>query len=319
MSSALLVALAAAAALVHGAAAPGASTQQPAALCGAHCELSEEEHVAKEEEHVAKVSLLQTHLEVSTRPPPQEAGAALLGVAGQPVDQRTPVSFAAFVAEYIAMTLFVFIGCGSAMGIAKEPGSAWVLQVSLTFGLAISSLAYAVGHYSGGHINCAVTFGLVLVGQVTILQGLANVAAQLLGSVTGALLLLAVYPAENDRTGGLGSNAVGKEWPQLSALIGETLMTFLLVFVVLETATNPLSAPSRAQACVAIGLAVFLAHSVLVPIDGCSINPTRSFGPALVAKLRDSRLNTFADMWIFWTGPLLGAAAAAGASAALMT
>jgi len=315
MHSALLVVLAAAAAAGQGAEASAApAAKQFEAFCGAHCEHSEEQ------EDVAQVSLLQTHVEeVPKRPPPREKGALLLGVAGQPVSQHEPVSLEAFVAEYIAMTLFVLVGCGSAMGVAKEPGSAWVLQVSLTFGLAISSLAYAVGHYSGGHINCAVTFGLVLVGQVTILQGLANVAAQLLGSVTGALLLLAMYPADNDRTGSLGTNAVGKEWTQLSALIGETLMTFLLVFVVLETATNPLSAPSRAQACLAIGLAVFLAHSVLIPIDGCSINPTRSFGPALVAKLRDSRLETFADMWIFWTGPLLGAAAAAGVSAALMT
>jgi len=319
MSSALLVALAAAAALVHGAAAPGASTQQPAALCGAHCELSEEEHVAKEEEHVAKVSLLQTHLEVSTRPPPRGPGAALLAAAGQPVDQRTPVSFAAFVAEYIAMTLFVFIGCGSAMGIAKEPGSAWVLQVSLTFGFAITSLAYAIGHYSGGHINCAVTLGLLVTGHVGWWQTVCNFVAQMLGSVTGALILLGLHPREKDLTGALGSNAISEGYSWWHALVGEVVMTFLLVFVVLETAVNPASSANRALACLAIGLAVFLAHAVLIPIDGCSINPTRSFGPALVAMLVNKEAGTFKDMWVFWVGPGVGSLLAAAVHALFQT
>ena len=69
------------------------------------------------------------------------------------------------------MILFVAIGCGSAMGIAKQPGSAWILQVSMTFGLAITALAHAIGHYSGGHINCAVSLGLVIAGKCTIVQG----------------------------------------------------------------------------------------------------------------------------------------------------
>jgi len=241
------------------------------------------------------------------------------GPSGGPSEaQSTPVKFSAVVAEFVAMTLFVVIGCGSAMGVAKEPGSAWVLQVSLTFGLAISSLAYAIGHYSGGHINCAVTLALMIVGKCTALQGVCNFVAQMLGSVTGAALLLAMYPEDNDRTGALGSNAVGAKWSKLNALAGEALMTFLLVFVVLETATNPLSEGSREMACLAIGFAVFLAHSVLIPIDGCSINPTRSFGPALVAKIRNGKLSTFGDMWVFWAGPLVGAIGAAGASSALM-
>merc|ERR1719482_1677703 len=87
------------------------------------------------------------------------------------------------VAEFVAMTLFVFIGCGSAMSVAKLEGSAWVLQVSLTFGVAITVLAYTIGHYSGGHINCAVTLGLVITGNCSVLQGIGNLVAQLLGSV----------------------------------------------------------------------------------------------------------------------------------------
>lgn len=226
---------------------------------------------------------------------------------------QSGVRFCPVLAEFIAMTLFVIIGCGCAMGIAKEPGAAWILQVSLTFGFAITSLAYAIGHYSGGQINCAVTFGLVLAGQLSWMQGLLNFVGQMLGSVAGAGILLAIYPKEKDRTGGLGSNGVGDGFSTANALIGEIMMTFLLVFVVLETAVNPLSEGNRMMACVPIGFAVFLAHCVLVPIDGCSINPTRSFGPAVVAKLCGRYKNdkdaadTLKGHWIFWVGPLVGA------------
>lgn len=215
-------------------------------------------------------------------------------------------------AEFIAMTLFVIIGCGSAMGIAKEPGSAWVLQVSLSFGLAITSLAYSVGAYSGGQINCAVTLGLVLVGHVSVMQGCVNFVAQMVGSLTGAYILTAIFPKEKDKTGGLGSNGIGEGWSATNAFIGEALMTCLLMFVVLETAVNPNSEANRALACVAIGFAVFLAHTVLIPIDGCSINPTRSFGPAFVAKQRYGKQDTMHDMGIFFLAPCTGAALGAG-------
>jgi len=219
------------------------------------------------------------------------------------------LKFSAIVAEFIAMTLFVVIGCGSAMGIAKEEGSAWILQVSLTFGLAITALAYTIGHYSGGHINGAVTLGLVIAGKCSIVQGILNFVAQMLGSIFGAFLLTMIYPAEKDRTGGLGSNAVGDGWSTTNALLGEILMTFLLMFVVLET-TSTAAAANSSLAPLAIGLAVFLAHSVLIPIDGCSINPTRSFGPWLMNSMRSEKPQ--ASQWIFWVGPLVGAAIGAG-------
>jgi len=221
------------------------------------------------------------------------------------------VEVKAVFAEYLAMTLFVITGCGSAMGVAKSPG--WILQVSLTFGFAITVLGYAIGHYSGAHINCAVTFALCLAGHVGWSQGFWILVAQLLGSITGATVLACMYPENKDLTGSLGSNEVNEGYTFAHALAGEVLMTFLLVFVVLETAISPETAASRLVACLAIGLAVFLAHVVLIPVDGCSINPTRSFGPAVIAKCTRSKdLHTFRDMWIFWLGPLWGAAAAVG-------
>jgi len=222
--------------------------------------------------------------------------------------KATGISVKAAMSEFIAMTLFVIIGCGSAMGIAKQEGSAWILQVSLTFGLAITALASA----TGGQINCAVTFGLVILGKLSIAQAGVNLVAQLAGSVLGAGVLSFMYDPESDLTGGLGSNGVaskGKQsFTQVQALVGEIVMTFLLMFTVCQVALIQKSV----TATMAIGFAVFLAHSVLIPIDGCSINPTRSFGPAVVAYVTDRKKDVFADQWVFWLGPLVGAGLAAG-------
>jgi MIP family channel proteins len=223
------------------------------------------------------------------------------------------VKFQAVFAEFIAMILFVVIGCGSAMGSAGEPG--WVLQVALSFGFAISSLAYAIGHYSGGQINCAVTFGLLLSGNISVIQAVFNIIAQILGAIIGAFFLTLICPQEMDKTKGIGSNYVQEGYSVVNALCGEAIMTFLLMFVVLETAINPATHENRALACLAIGLAVFLAHSVLIPMTGCSINPTRSLGPAVVSNFlyrqKTGEYRAIQDLWIFFAAPLGGAAGAA--------
>lgn len=225
------------------------------------------------------------------------------------VEAASAIKLSAAAAEFVAMTLFVIIGCGSAMGSATEPG--WVLQVSLTFGLAITALAYTVGHYSGAQINCAVTFGLVVSGNLSAAQGALNFVAQMLGSVVGAFILTKMITEEQDKTGGLGTNGVSEGKSNFNALVGEICMTFLLMFVVMEAAVNPAAKANSAVAPLAIGFAVFLAHSVLIPIDGCSINPTRTFGPAVIRKFMYKSSGTFDDMWVFWAGPLIGAGLAA--------
>jgi len=218
-------------------------------------------------------------------------------------------SMKAAVAEFIAMTCFVIIGCGSAMALKDEPG--WLLQVSLAFGLAITCLAYAIGHISGGQINCAVTLGLAIVGNITWVQAVINFAAQICGAVLGAIILLVIFGEEGDKTGGLGTNAVANKERLLPAMLGEIFGTFLLVFVVCETAVSPDTEANRVNAPLAIGIAVFLAHCMLIPIDGCSINPTRTFGPMLVRKLAYKNQQPLGDQWVFWAGPLIGATFAA--------
>lgn len=216
----------------------------------------------------------------------------------------------------VAMLLFVLICCGAATGVAGKAG--WEQQVSLTFGLCITCLAYTVGHHSGGQINCAVTFGLVLMKKLEPLQGLVNFVCQMVGSLAGAAILAVIVPPMADKTGSLGTNTIARgedgtftahaHW---QALIGEIFMTFLLMYVVLETAVNPRSGASI-NAPLAIGVAVYLAHSMLIPIDGCSINPTRSFGPPVVASIRyPEKASLFwQDHWVFWVGPLVGSALA---------
>jgi len=214
-----------------------------------------------------------------------------------------PINFKEALAELVAMAFFVYVGCGSAATQAGDPG--WILGVSLQFGLAITALAYATAHISGGQINCAVTFALVIAKQKSVAQGLVNLCFQLVGSIIGAAFLLAAT-GEADRTaGGLGSNTISSGYSINNAFVTEMLMTALLVYVVFETAVNKKSVASN-NAPIAIGFTVFLAHMVNIPITGCSINPTRSFGPAVVASLNGTP-NLWKHHWVFWVAPLTGA------------
>lgn len=222
------------------------------------------------------------------------------------------INLRAVAAEFIAMTMFVIIGCGTAAGFGANAVSNR-LVVALAFGIAIMVLAYSIGHHSGGQINCAVTFSLVLGGELPWYQGIANVLAQLIGSLSGAVLLACMVSCQDDLTTNLGTNIIAPGRAYASVLLAEAFGTFLLCFVVFETALSPLSS-SGVNACLAIGFSVFLAHLLLLPMDGCSINPTRSFGPAVVSKLRGCSNFTeggLSDLWVMFVGPLVGAAVAA--------
>ena len=191
--------------------------------------------------------------------------------------------------------------------------------MSLTFGLTITVLAYTIGGRSGGHINGAVTLGLFAAKQIKAPNGsseykdaapqaIANIVAQLLGSTIGSAALSTIVDQKADLTGGLGTNGVGAAYTQGEAFLGEIIMTFVLMYVVLETACNPKNAGNIVLAPVAIGFAVYLGHVVLIPIDGCSINPTRSFGPAVVASAQGrTESSRWKDWWVWTFGPCLGA------------
>ena len=236
--------------------------------------------------------------------------------------------FVGAYSEFIAMLLFVYFGCGAAASnahfVSGEWDSASVTCISLQFGLAITALAFTTAHTSGGHINCAVTLGLTIVGTCHPLRALVYVIAQLAGSVAGAALLKATtfsstvvmspttgLPVVLDRTGGVGANGFQHAGVGVgNAFLCEVMGTLLLVYVVLETAVNTSSVTTDGSTMIRgnkqtlapfpIGLAVFMAHLVCVPVTGCSINPTRSFGPALVS-------GAWAHHWVFWAAPCTGA------------
>lgn len=228
----------------------------------------------------------------------EEASALLVAERGTTEEATFTLAFR----EFLGMSLFVFFGCGSAMSVANRNSSnTWILQVALSFGFAIFVLLEAG---IANEINCAVTLGLTIEKQLSLKQGVCNLMAQLLGSMVGAAILKVMFPIDKDFTGGLGSNTIVSGWTFVGAFIGEFIGTFLLMLVVLA------AGPSKHLANLAIGLAVFLAHSVLIPVDGCSINPTRSFGPAVIQAVTSKHTDALMQLWIFWIGPLSGAACA---------
>ena len=244
------------------------------------------------------------------------------GADGTPREPR-PSNRALFrgaAAEALAMVLFVFFGCGAASSNARKfDGGEWdpasVTIIALQFGLSITVLVYVTAHTSGGHINGAVTLGLMAVGKCHPLRAAVYLVAQLVGSIAGAAILDGATYGEAhdftlDRTGGLGSN--GRQNPAVSlgrAFAFEFMGTFLLMYTVLETAVNVHSVTTEGESSILgnklnlaplpIGFAVFLAHVVCIPVTGCSINPTRSFGPAVVS-------DTWDDHWLWWVGPCSG-------------
>ena len=209
----------------------------------------------------------------------------------------------ATLAELIATFLFVFLGAGSVIVSGGLPNgeldAARLLLIAIAHGSGIALLAYATANISGGHINPAVTFAAVITKKVGPTRGLMFVAAQLVGAVAGALLLLATIPEAADTN--LGAHALGTEVSVGMGLLMEVAVTFVLVFVIFATAVDPRGMGNLAP--LAIGLTVLVGHLVAVPITGASMNPARSFGPALVA-------GEWTDQWIYWVGPLLGGAIA---------
>ena len=229
-----------------------------------------------------------------------ELSAGSLGLTAEDLDIKT---WRAVVAEFIATLLFVFLGAGAVVvvtGVLKaDPKSdaAALAAIALAHGLAIALLVAATAKISGGHINPAVTFAAVISGRMKLTPGVLYVGAQLLGAIVGALLLKAVVVDSIE--GNLGAHALNLDAlaGEGTGLLVEIILTFVLVFTVFATAMDPRGMGNLAP--VAIGLAVLVDHFVGVPLTGASMNPARSFGPALVANFWD-------DQWVYWLGPLVG-------------
>merc|ERR1712083_452658 len=204
------------------------------------------------------------------------------------------------VAELVGTMLLVIIGCGAAIQWKMQVDGKIqfdTTQVSLAFGLAVMAIVSFTGHVSGGNLNPAVSMGLLVGGNLSLLKFVVYVIAQCIGAVIGAGILYGVTP-ESVR-GSLGSNGLGDGVSPFGAMVMELLMS--LVLVLYASAVDNANKTAPMVAPLLIGLTVTVAHLVLMPYTGTSINPARSLGPALVS-------GATGDLWVFWLGPLLGGA-----------
>jgi aquaporin Z len=211
-------------------------------------------------------------------------------------------------AEAIGTFWLVFGGCGSAVLAAAFPEvGIGLVGVSLAFGLTVLTMAYAIGHISGCHLNPAVTVGLWAGGRFPAADVLPYIAAQVVGGVVGAgiLYLIASGAAGFDVAGGLASNGYGEHSPGgyslLSGLVAEVVLTFMFLFVIMG-ATDTRAPVGFAP--IAIGLALTLIHLISIPVTNTSVNPARSTGPAMFVGGW-----ALAQLWLFWVAPLIGGVA----------
>lgn len=197
-------------------------------------------------------------------------------------------------AEGLAAFALVFAGCGAVITNATHEGALGAVGVSLVFGLIIMAMIYATGHLSGAHINPAVTVAFTLTRQFPVRDASAYIAAQLAGATAAALLLLAAWSDKPARLGAtIPTVATG------TALLYEVVLTAFLMFVIIAVATDTRAV--GAAAALAIGGTVGLDALFGGPITGASMNPARSFAPALAS-------GTWTDFWIYVVGPVVGAA-----------
>uniref|UniRef100_K7FFD5 Aquaporin-2 n=1 Tax=Pelodiscus sinensis TaxID=13735 RepID=K7FFD5_PELSI len=204
----------------------------------------------------------------------------------------------AVFAEFLATLLFIFFGLGSALSWPPAPPDA--LQVSLAFGLAVATLVQAVGHVSGAHLNPAVTVACLLGSHLSFLRAVFYVAAQLLGAVAGAALLHELPPPS--LRGQLAINRVRR--PPTRGDEQECRMALESNLRHLDSASSSdRGAASLGSPALSIGLSVAVGHLLGIHYTGCSMNPARSFAPSVIE-------GDFSAHWVFWVGPLAGAAVA---------
>lgn len=212
-----------------------------------------------------------------------------------------------YAAEAIGTFWLTFAGCGSAVIAAGFPQvGIGLLGVSLAFGLTVVTMAYAIGHISGCHLNPAVTVGLAAGGRFPSGQVLPYIVAQVIGAVAGAFILYLIAKGAPgfDLAKGFASNGYGEHSPGqyslLSGFLMEVVMTMMFLFIIMGATHG--KAPAG-FAPLAIGLGLALIHLVSIPVTNTSVNPARSTGPALFVGGW-----ALQQLWLFWVAPLIGGA-----------
>ncbi len=209
-------------------------------------------------------------------------------------------------AEFIGTFWLVFGGCGSAVLAAAFPDvGIGLLGVSLAFGLTVLTMAYAIGHISGCHLNPAVSIGLALGSRFRSSEVLPYIAAQVAGAIVAAFVLYTIASGRPGFSleGGLAANGYGSHSPGgyslVAALVSEVVLTMMFLLIILGATDD--RAP-RGFAPIAIGLGLTLIHLIGIPVTNLSVNPARSTGPAVVTGGW-----ALAQLWMFWVAPIVGA------------
>jgi aquaporin Z len=211
-------------------------------------------------------------------------------------------------AEFIGTFWLVLGGCGSAVLAAGLPdvGIAYA-GVALAFGLTVLTMAFAIGHISGCHLNPAVTLGLMIAGRIEKAAVPAYMVAQVLGAILASAVLFYIAGGAEGFAGGLASNGFGEHSPQGysmgAGLVTEIVMTLMFLLIILGATDK--RAPAG-FAPIAIGLGLTLIHLISIPVTNTSVNPARSTGPALL----EGGI-ALQQLWLFWVAPMIGAAIAA--------
>ncbi|HLJ72733.1 MAG TPA: aquaporin [Roseiarcus sp.] len=216
------------------------------------------------------------------------------------------------IAEFIGTFTLVFFGCGAAVigGMGTGATAINVLGIAFAFGLAIVAMAYGIGPISGCHVNPAVSLGVFTAGRMSFSDLISYVVAQVAGAIVGALVLYLILSGKaSGWNGGLGQDGWGAgylgEYNALSAFIFEVVATFLFLVCILGVTQE--GAPSH-LAGLAIGMTLVAIHIVGINVDGVSVNPARSIGPALVGV--GTNPHAVAQLWLFIIAPLIGGALA---------
>ena len=217
-----------------------------------------------------------------------------------------------YLAECIGTATLVILGCGTAMlvGCDAANGGGYILT-ALAFGLTIVAMAYSIGNISGCHINPAVSLGVLLSGGMSAGEFIGYIVSQCVGALAGSGILALIFNmgGVEDKTGGFGANGLaGVGGNAIAGLIVEIVLTFIFVIAILGVTSKKANHGSFGG--LVIGLTLVVVHILGIGLTGTSVNPARSFGPALVAMINGNAA-PIADLWVFIVGPLVGSALAA--------
>lgn len=218
-----------------------------------------------------------------------------------------------YLAEMIGTMVLVLMGCGTAVSLGCNPVGAdlsTVVGTAMAFGLSVIAMAYTIGGISGCHINPAITLGVFLSKRMSAKDALMYIVFQVIGGLLGAAILYALVTSVGTdfalAGAGLGSNDLQSGVSVAGGLIAEIVFTCVFVLVVLGATASDNESTGK-FAGLAIGLSLILVHLVCIRYTGTSVNPARSFGPALFAQLAGGPATALSNLWIFIVGPFAGA------------